>query len=151
MAVAAHLPANLWPEAVGTTVYLVNVTPAKLNKEMPPLQRYMGKTIKISPLKVLVFTLYSHIRKEERTKMDPRADLCMMAGYDLASKAYRLYHLVKHKIFVTKDAGFDESKIAITKHKNMQALPTKQITIPLELNNERDERTTLEQDNLHQN
>lgn len=82
--------------------------------------------------------------------MDPCVDLCMMTGYDLASKAYRLYHLVKHKMLVTKDAGFDESRIAIIKHKNMQALSTKEITIPLELNNERDERTTLEQDNLHQ-
>ena len=32
-------------------------------------------------------------------------------------------------------------KIAITKHKNIQALPTQGITVPLELNNERDERT----------
>ena len=48
--------------------------------------------------------------------MDSQMDLGMMVGYHLALKAYRLYHLTKRNIFVTKDMSINVLEMAIPKH-----------------------------------
>lgn len=61
MAIAAHLLATFWPEAISTVIYLVNVTPTKPNNGTLLLQQYTGKTVNINHLKVFRCTAYAHI------------------------------------------------------------------------------------------
>ena len=60
--------------------------------------------------RVFVCTIYVHIPKILRSKLDPCAKQCVFVGYLEFQKGYRCYDLHHRKLHMTLDASFHESK-----------------------------------------
>ena len=108
-----HLPTYLWSEAVSHAQYLINRSPTRTNHGATPEAKYTGKTPDISNLKIFGCVAYVHVPKERRKKLDSRAIQCLFMDFDSETKAYRLYDQSRHKIIISQDVIFDETKVGL--------------------------------------
>jgi hypothetical protein len=63
---------------------------------------------KVSHLKIFGCSVFVHILKEKRTKMDPSGKKGIFVGYCEVSKAFRIYIPGCHHIEISRDVTFDE-------------------------------------------
>ncbi|KAL3700258.1 hypothetical protein R1sor_018280 [Riccia sorocarpa] len=108
MAHEANIPAYLWGETVSTANYLLNISPTTANPDTTPEERYSGIKPDVTRLRVFGARAYVHIGPRGRNKLESRAKVCILVGYDSRSKAYRCYSPTDRKILITNDVVFDE-------------------------------------------
>lgn len=119
--IESRVPNTFWPEALATAIYLINRLPTKILKFKTPLQTLFEYT-KIPPTLTLeprVFgcSVFVHIPKTERTKIDPCAEKCVFVGYGVDKKGYRCYNPKKRHIYTTMDCNFLETEyFYLTQH-----------------------------------
>jgi hypothetical protein len=77
------MPHHYWAEAVVTAVHIMNRTPTTALHGMTPKEKYSGRKLDFSHLKVFGCIAYVHILDELRTKLDPKAEKCVFIGYSL--------------------------------------------------------------------
>ena len=70
-------------EAVALTMYIMNRIPIAIVHGMMLEEKYIGKKLDISHLKVFGYIAYVHVHDERRTKVDPKAKKCIFIGYSL--------------------------------------------------------------------
>ena len=111
--IESHVPKSFWPEAVATAVYLSNRLPTKILDHKTPLQILEtqnqippGLTL---PPRIFGCTVFVHVPKADRSKLDPCALKCVFVGYALHQKGYRCYNPSTRRIHVTMDCTFLES------------------------------------------
>ena len=92
------LPNSFWAEAVNTTIYILNRSATKAVDGKTPQEAYSGKKPSVAHLKVFGSECFMHIPDEERTKLEPKSRKCIFLGYDMESKAYRLYDPQARKV-----------------------------------------------------
>ena len=56
---------------------------------------------------------YSHVSKDERKKLDPKAKRCIFLGYATQRKGYRLYNVQTSSIVHSRDVVFNKSSRGI--------------------------------------
>ena len=78
---------------------------------MTPLQAWSGKKPSVNNLKVFGCAAYSHISKDERGKLSPKAQKCIFLSYGDVTKGYRLYDTIKARIIHSRDVVFDETSL----------------------------------------
>ena len=69
---------------------------------------FSGKNPEVSHLKIFGCTVFVHIPKERRTKLDPSRKKGIFVGYSEVSKAFKIYILGYHHIEISRDVTFDE-------------------------------------------
>jgi transposase InsO family protein len=110
MRIAADLPETLWGEFVKTASYLHNY---KLTKALPngvtPYEARKGKKPDVSHLREIGCKAFVLIQNRHITKIEPRSIECIFVGYDMQSKAYRLWHRPSRKIVVSRNVQLVES------------------------------------------
>lgn len=117
----SRVPTTFWPEALVTAIYLINRLPTKILTFKTPLQT-LSEYTKIPPTLTLeprVFgcSVFVHIPKTERTKIDPCAEKCVFVGYGVDKKGYRCYNPKKRHIYTTMDCNFLETEyFYLTQH-----------------------------------
>lgn len=94
--IESNLPNNFWAEEVFTAVYLINLSPCK-NLNRTPEEIWSGKKhtikhIKMFGCKGICTRICTHIPKQQHKKLDPKSRPCILIGYSVLSKAYRLYN-----------------------------------------------------------
>ena len=72
-----------WVEAVANAIYIMNRNPTAVVHGMMPEEKYIGKQLDISHLKVFGCIAYVHIPDERSAMMDPKAEKCIFIGYSL--------------------------------------------------------------------
>ena len=72
-------------------MYVQNRTPHKVLENKTPEEIFSGKKPEVSHLIIFGCTVYIHIPKEKRTKLDPSIKKGIFVGYSESSKAYRIY------------------------------------------------------------
>jgi hypothetical protein len=77
------IPHHYWAEAVATVIYIMNGTPTTAVHGMIPEEKYSGKKLDLSHLKVFGCIAYVHVPNELRTKLDPKVEKCVFIGYSL--------------------------------------------------------------------
>lgn len=82
----AKLPQRFWAEALSTAVYLRNCSPTKAVKNITPYEAWFGEKPRVDNLRVLGSTVYEHIAKDERGKLDSKAQKCVLLGYGSEQK-----------------------------------------------------------------
>ena len=92
---AAYVLKRFWPDAVMTTVYLMNQLPSQVLHYKTPLQvlaQHMTlPSVLMLPLRKFGCVTYVHIHKNQRTKLDPCVVRCVFLGYVAHKKGYRCY------------------------------------------------------------
>ena len=104
------LPKKFWAEALATATYLRNRSPTKAVNGMTPIQAWTGLKPNVTHLRVFGSLCFSHIPKDERKKLDPKAQEAIFLGYGQETKGYRLYNPISRKVFFSRDVIFDETK-----------------------------------------
>ena len=99
MLVDAKQPHRFWAEALSTAAYLINRSPTKTLGDKTPFEAWYGKKPSVKHLKVFGCAAYSHVAKDERKKLDPKAKKCSFLGYAAQRKGYRLYDTEKSSIY----------------------------------------------------
>ena len=102
------LPNSFWFEAVNIVVYILNRSVTKVMDGKTPHEAYSGKKPSVAHLKVFGSECFMHIPDEERTKLEPKSCKCIFLGYDMESKAYRLYDPEARKVWLSRDMVFQE-------------------------------------------
>ena len=102
------LAMHLWAEATITAVYVQNHTPHRVRANKTPEDVFFGKRPEFSHRRIFRRTVYIHIPKEKRTKLDPSGKKGIFVGYSESSKAYRIYFPGFKKIDINRDVTFDE-------------------------------------------
>ena len=100
----------LWAEAISTASFLVNRSPYSfLNIEVPE-EKWTGKPVDYSRIRIFGCPAYSHISQD---KLAPRAHKCIFLGYDSESKGYRLWPVSNSskKLLISRDVTFDEKSL----------------------------------------
>ena len=75
------LPMHLWAEAARTTVYVKNHTTHRVLENNTPEEVFSGKKPKFSHLIIFGYSVYIHIPKEKRTKLEPSGKNGIFVGY----------------------------------------------------------------------
>ena len=107
-----NMPRFYWGEAVKTDAYLINRTPSQVIDFQTPQQKLQSllsipHLLNLEP-RVFGCTVYVHIPKILRNKLDPCVKRCVFVGYSKFQKGYRCYDPQTRKLHVTLDASFRE-------------------------------------------
>jgi hypothetical protein len=120
----SQLPTFLWPEAVAHATFLINRSPTCSNFGIPPESSFTGNQVNLQNLRIFGCMAHVHIPDGERQKLDKKSHKCMFMGYDLESKAYRLYDPIRKKIIISRDVIFDEDHVGFQHLKPPSAFNT---------------------------
>ena len=113
MLIGAKLPKKCWGESLSTAVYLKNCSPSKAVVGMTSFEAWNDYKPDVSHLRVFGCTVYAHIEKDERSKLDLKARKCILLGYGAETKGYRLYDVEKEHVIHSRNVVFEESKLGI--------------------------------------
>uniref|UniRef100_A0A2N9IRX0 Integrase catalytic domain-containing protein n=1 Tax=Fagus sylvatica TaxID=28930 RepID=A0A2N9IRX0_FAGSY len=108
---AASTPASFWGEAALTAVYTINRCPSPVVQNTTPYERLFGTAPNYSLLKVFGCVCFVLLQPHERTKLQPRSQLCCFLGYGLEEKGYRCYDPVAKRLRVSRHVVFWEHKM----------------------------------------
>jgi hypothetical protein len=78
-----NLPNYFWAEAVAIIVYIMNRTPTVAVHGMTPKEKFIGKKLHVSHLRVFSCITYVHVLDEKRSKLDSKAEKCIFIRYSL--------------------------------------------------------------------
>ena len=77
----AKLPDKYWAEAVATAVYVNNRTPTNtIKQDKTPFERWYGKKLNVSNLKVFGCIAYAHVPDSQRQKLDKKSEKLRFIG-----------------------------------------------------------------------
>ena len=116
----SSLPKKFWAEALATATYLRNRSPTKAVEGMTPIEAWSGEKPNVTHLRVFGSTCYSHIPKDERKKLDSKAQEAIFLGYGLETKGYRLYNINSQKVYFSRDVIFNEMKFPRNKQDRIE-------------------------------
>ena len=103
---------EFWVEAVSTTCYLVNRSPSSALDDTTPHEVWSRKKPSLQHLRVFGCDAYVHVPKENRSKLENKAEKCIFMGYKDGVKGYKLWNLETKKIVYSWDVVFREVKDA---------------------------------------
>jgi hypothetical protein len=95
---------------VGTTCYLVNQSHSSTLDDKTPQEVWTGKKLSLQHLRVFGCDAYVHVPKENRSKMDKKAEKCIFIGYKDGVKGYNIWNLGTKKTIYSRDVVFREVK-----------------------------------------
>lgn len=100
---------EFWAEAVCTASYLHNRRPSTAIDGNMPEKMWSGKEVDLNNLKVFGCRAWSHVRSfQRRSKLEPKATECILAGYPDGVKGYKLWDLKEKKFLISRDVIFEE-------------------------------------------
>ena len=88
-----HVPKYLWGYAILAVSYLINRMPTSVLKYRTPLECFKNFSLEcwlISdlPLKIFWCTMFVHIPNRPQSKLDLRAEKCVLIGYTPNKRGY---------------------------------------------------------------
>jgi hypothetical protein len=101
---------DIWAKVVSTTCYLVNRSPSSTLDDTTPHNVWSGKKHSLQHLRVFGCDAYVHVPKENRSKLDNKAEKCIFIGYKDGVKGYKLWNPETKKIVYSRDVVFREVK-----------------------------------------
>jgi len=102
-----NLPNYFWAEAVIVVIYIMNRTPTAVVHGMTPKEKFTGKKLDVSHLRMFSYIAYVHVPNEKRSKLNPKAEKCIFIGYSLEQKGYRCFNPSVQKLQVSRNVVFD--------------------------------------------
>ena len=104
-------------------MYIHNRSPTRALNKITPYESVFKTKPNISHLKVFGSKAYLHRPLSTRDKLDRKAKNCLMGGYSMEYKAYRLWDIESKKIVIGKDIIFDEFYVVNSNYTNEVVFP----------------------------
>jgi hypothetical protein len=104
------LPMHLWAEACNTAVYVQNHCPHRVLGMSTLEEAFTGKKPDVSHFKNFGSSVYVHVNKDARKKLEPTAEVGIFVGYTKKPHNYRVYFSNSKMIVMRWDIKFDEGK-----------------------------------------
>ena len=102
----AKLDKRLWMNIVDTIVYLKNRSPTSA-VATTPFELWHGAKPDISHLRIIGSTVYIHVPKEKRIKLDTHSNKGILLGYG-GTNQYKVWDLTRKDVTVSRDVRFVE-------------------------------------------
>ncbi|KAJ4740894.1 Transposon Ty1-H Gag-Pol polyprotein [Rhynchospora pubera] len=105
-----NMPAKFWGEAVTTAVYILNRAITKSVVGMTPYEAWHKQKPSVHHMRT--FGCIAHVKQlnNQGGKFAARSTPMVFIGYEIGSKAYRMYDPVTGKLQISRDAVFEEEK-----------------------------------------
>jgi IS30 family transposase len=84
---------HLWVEACNTAVYVQNCCPHRVLGMSTPEEAFTGKKPDVSHLKKFGSSVFVHMNKDARKKLESTAEVGIFVGYTETPHNYRVYFL----------------------------------------------------------
>jgi hypothetical protein len=140
--IEGKLPKELWPEAAGAAIWLLNRTPTYIDIDKRWVipweevrKEFAEKLQKINLSNVRLYGSLAYCRIQDQVqsdKMNPRAEIGFLVGY-LASNVWKIWFPQKGKVRFVRDVVFDESRKYTPDFQYYQPVPLPLIRQPTEL------------------
>ena len=82
---------HLWVEACNTAIYVQNCCPHRVLGMSTPEEDFIGKKPDISHLKFFGSSVYIHVTKDTRKKLEPTAKIGIFVEYTETPHNYRVH------------------------------------------------------------
>ncbi|KAL0447801.1 UNVERIFIED_CONTAM: Retrovirus-related Pol polyprotein from transposon RE1 [Sesamum latifolium] len=102
------LPIIFWGDAILTATYLINRTPTKILDWKTPYEKLYGSIPQYDHLRTFGSLCYATNTHPQRSKFQSRALKCVLIGYSMHQKAYKLFDLNNKLTFFSRDVQFYE-------------------------------------------
>lgn len=112
---SSGLSKAFWGELVCTAAHLINRSPSSALGFKTPHELWYGAPSMYRYLKAVGCLAYAHIKQD---KLEPRAVKCVLIGYPIGVKGYKLWSLDDQKFIVSRDVTFDESQFPLKDKKD---------------------------------
>ena len=117
----SELPKRFWVETLSTATYLCNRSPTNAVQDKTPYEAWTGNKPDVSHLRIFGCDVYSHVPKDERSKLDSKTRRSIFLGYGQGIKGYRLYDKAQTRIFYSKNVVLNETRS--TKQDDVKDVP----------------------------
>jgi hypothetical protein len=104
------LPMHLWVEACNTAVYVKNCCPHRVLGMSTPVEAFIGKKPDVSHFKIFGSSVYVHVTKDSRKKMEPTVEVGIFLGYTETPHNYYVYFGNSKMTVMRRDIKFNEGK-----------------------------------------
>ncbi|KAL0397063.1 UNVERIFIED_CONTAM: Retrovirus-related Pol polyprotein from transposon TNT 1-94 [Sesamum calycinum] len=104
----ASLPIKFWSDAILTAAYLINRTPTKVLGWKTPYEKLYGKDPQYIHLRTFGSLCYATDLTPHKSKFHSRALRCILIGYAMHQKAYKLFDLDNQTVLFSRDVHFYE-------------------------------------------
>jgi hypothetical protein len=104
------LPMHLWEKSCNTAVYVQNHCPHRVLGMSTPEEAFTGKKPDVSHFKIFGSSVYVHVTKDARKKLEPTAEVGIFVGYTETPHNYRVYFPNSKMTVMRQDIKFDEGK-----------------------------------------
>ena len=84
------LPMHLWVEACNTAVYVQNCCPHRVLGKSTPEEAFTGKKPDVSHFKIFGSSVYVHVTKDTRKKLELTTEVGIFVGYIETPHNYRV-------------------------------------------------------------
>ena len=121
----ASFPSPYWGHAILMATLIINRLPLSLLSWKTLFEGLYQKPPTYDLLKVFGCLYFSTITQLHRDKFSPHATCCIFLGLFPGQKAFKLYDLSMHNIFVSRDVKFHENIFPF------QGIPSHSIPTPL--------------------
>ena len=101
-------PLQFWADVVDIVIYLINRGPSSSLDGAIPEEAWTNKKVNYSFLINFGCEAFSHIRKENRTKLEAKSNKCTFNGYEVDDFGYQLWDYENNKIIRSRDVVFNE-------------------------------------------
>ncbi|GJU12707.1 RmlC-like cupins superfamily protein [Tanacetum coccineum] len=104
----ANLPIKFWGDCVLAATYLINKMPMEILEWKSPYEKLFGQPPVYDHLRVIGCLCYAAVTVPQKDKFDNRGIKCVLLGYPMNQKGYRLYNLQTQEVFTSRDVVFKE-------------------------------------------
>jgi len=143
------LPLHLWAEACNTAVYLQNRSPHRILCMHTPEEAFSGKKPDVSHIRIFGSSVYCHVSKDSRKKLEPTAELGIFVGYTETPHNYLVYMPSLRKTVMRRDVKFDEEKaMRSSLERELQISSEEELLVPKEKPQEDVEQPHIEEQKM---
>ncbi|KAJ0726006.1 putative RNA-directed DNA polymerase [Helianthus annuus] len=105
----SRVPTSYWVDAFSSATFIINRLPTPILENASPFQLLFDQVPQYSNFRVYGCQVFPYLRDYAKHKLEPRSLPCVFIGYSSQHKGYRCLDPITSRVFITRQARFNES------------------------------------------